>query len=772
MRRFVAATTIVFSAAAVVGGMQSPVGLARPRVLATLSGQVVDAATKEPVPNARVGVAAAEELGAPVVLADRDGRFSIPVEYGRYSITASKSGYAPTHLTATTGDRVVLRLPPGAVISGRVLDEYGDPALAARVVVETPADTAADHAYTTTTETDDRGEYRFAGLPAESYIVSVIRQRTPGPNVGNRTFRNFYPGVETADEGERLRLEAGEERSGIDFTVPADTSSSEPFSVGSLGPQQQGSSDPASGAIRGQVVSVQGSPLPFALVRVTSARNGRQSYMTRAGGDGRFEFTGLSAGSFRLLASKPGYVPGASGEAQPRAFGGNGAGRQVDLSSGEVRENVNLTLARWSALTGHVLDEYGFPVQGASIQLLQVRYERGRQQLVQTDGSNRTTDERGQYRIYAITPGTYIISAVVGSVLTADLPGYVRSYAPGTPDPSEAQIVSIGASEEVAGVDIALSRVPTARIAGQMMNAAGQPSGSGSLMLMPSEYSTTVTGVGVGARILSDGRFEFPNVSPGQYVIQSNRGRPNHWTEGEFAALRVAVNGADVDNLLIQTSNGSSITGRITFDASDTTRKQPGPGNIGLVPQPADFDLCPPGNYATADIAADWTFRIAGINGPRRLQLTRVPGGWALERILAGGADITDKPIDFGRDDQSLDDVEVVLTDRINQIRGSVMNDHAQPAAGAAIVLFSADPGRLYPGSRFMSRAVSRPDGTFVVGGLPSGTYHVATVAQIPAGGPQAWQDPAFLDSLIPSASTVTLGDGQTASVNLKLPSR
>src|SRR5262249_2288261 len=159
------------------------------------------------------------------------------------------------------------------------------------------------------------------------------------------------------------------------------------------------------------------------------------------------------------------------------------------LSNNEIRENVDLTLARWSTLTGHVLDEYGYPVQGASIQLLQVRYERGRRQLVQTDGSNRTTDERGQYRIYAISPGSYILSAGVGAVFTADLPGYVRSYAPGTPSASEAQVVSIAPSDDVAGVDISLSRVSTARVAGRMMNAAGEASGSGSLMLMPSKYS-------------------------------------------------------------------------------------------------------------------------------------------------------------------------------------------------------------------------------------------------------------------------------------------
>ena len=74
----------------------------------------------------------------------------------------------------------------------------------------------------------------------------------------------------------------------------------------------------------------------------------------------------------------------------------------------------------------------------------------------------------------------------------------------------------------------------------------------GTVRLMPSERSTSVTTVPVGARILPDGRFEFPNVPSGQYVIHADRGRSNSWTEVEFGMLPVAVNGADVTNLLLK----------------------------------------------------------------------------------------------------------------------------------------------------------------------------------------------------------------------------
>src|SRR5207245_7455893 len=125
----------------------------------------------------------------------------------------------------------------------------------------------------------------------------------------------------------------------------------------------------------------------------------------------------------------------------------------------------------------------------------------------------------------------------------------------------------------------------------------------------------------------------------------------------------------------------SSITGHFRFDTADPS-KTPPVSALELTPEPADFDLSPSNNLATAEIGADWAFRIAGINGPRRLQLTRAPAGWALDRIFVDGIDITDQPLPFGGPDQSLTAVEVVLTDRITQLAGTVADDHGVPAAG------------------------------------------------------------------------------------------
>ena len=161
-----------------------------------------------------------------------------------------------------------------------------------------------------------------------------------------------------------------------------------------------------------------------------------------------------------------------------------------------------------------------------------------------------------------------------------------------------------------------------------------------------------------------------------------------------------------------------------------------------------------------------------GINGPRRLELVRMPPEWALKEIRVNGIDATDRVLPFGRINQSLTGVEVVLTDRINTIAGTVADDRGQLAPGSSVIIFSVDRDRWYSSSRFLRIAAAGAGGAFSVAGLPYGSYYAAAADKPPNDGDDAWQDPEFLRSLVTRASSVTLGDGQTVSLNLRLTAR
>jgi hypothetical protein len=158
-------------------------------------------------------------------------------------------------------------------------------------------------------------------------------------------------------------------------------------------------------------------------------------------------------------------------------------------------------------------------------------------------------------------------------------------------------------------------RAATATVSGRRVTAAGEPAG-GALQLLPSQNSLSAVGGPTDARTYPDGRFEFPNVAPGDYVIQSYYGRRSSSIEGEFGAARVTVTDADVQGVVVRTSAGSSIQGRIAFEPSLGTNL-PNPWDVALSPIPVDYDLSPRNNLASSDIRPNGSFTIEGRRSAR-----------------------------------------------------------------------------------------------------------------------------------------------------------
>jgi len=768
MRNARAAAVLVALAALPVGG-QAPTAV---------SGRVIADDTGEPVANARVAAPLAA-VGSPVVLTDDDGRFTLTIPAGATRIAASKTGYGRSETPVTAGRQTIdIHLQRAAAVTGRVVDEVGEPILGARVSAR-GAPPGPDQAAAGTL-TDDRGEYRLAGLSAGRYVISTtatgaMKPETVGPNlIFRQTLETvFYPGASTRTEAEVIALAPADERARIDFVVPGGRSMGQAFNVllqmPIVRPVEASAGAAASGIIRGRVVSTEGRNLPFADVRLFVEGDARQSQAVRADNDAQYEFRNLPAGRYRLIAAKTGFGPVASDGRTTDRGAATIPDVGVVLAAGEQRERVDVRLLRWGTLSGRVLDERGEPLQGARVDLLRPRFEAGRRRLMPASAA-ALTDDQGRYRLYSLPPGQYIVSASIGDPQSTDLPGYARTYYPGTTNPTQAQFVSIALGQDQVGIDCALSKTRTARISGTIINAGGQREIVGSLTLSPSFQSTSVTDAPVGARIYGDGQFEFANVPPGQYLIRADRGRTNGWTEGEFATLAVAVDGADVAALRLQTSTGSSIHGQIRFDARDPSIG-PRPGSLEIAPVPADIDLSPR-NYANADVHADWSFDIRGVNGPRRFQLVRAPAGWTLEDVRVHGVSVIDRPLPFGRLEQSLQDVEIVVTDRVSELTGTVTADRDKPIPGASVIAFSTDRDRWYMASRFMRRAIAGERGVFSLKGLPFGSYYVVALDRVPDDGSDAWQDPEFLAALVQNATTLTVRDGQSQTIDLRTVTR
>jgi hypothetical protein len=213
------------------------------------------------------------------------------------------------------------------------------------------------------------------------------------------------------------------------------------------------------------------------------------------------------------------------------------------------------------------------------------------------------------------------------------------------------------------------------------------------------------------------------------------------------------------------------VSGRISFNTLDRT-KIPPPSSIDITAVPFDPDQSPQGGWADANILPDWQFQMAGLNGPRRLIASRIPAGWTLEEIRVGGSDATDRPLPFGRADQSLTDVEIIFSDRVSQLSGAVTDVGNRAVRGAHVIVFAADRDQWFHGSRFLREAITDEQGTYSISGLPFGSYYVTSLAQVSAEGPDAWQDPSFLTSQISRASSLTISEGQRVTRSIRAASR
>ena len=741
--------TRVPAVAVVVGALLSAlVALPRAQVPAPrqIDGRVLADDTGDPIPNAKVGFTTAAAGRA--TLTDASGRFAVSVPPGVLRLTVVKAGYARGEIVLQSGRATNdVRLARTAVIVGRVVDARGEPAPNVAVRAEAPVPGGQTLSGVATSLTDDRGEFRLSGLAAGRVVVSA--QPIASQSIV------YFPGVEAPADAELLDVKAGDEIDRIDLSLPASYQSptfldggvivgAPPIPLLSLPAGEPGT------VVRGRVVSTTGGVVAGATVRL-SPQARREGASTLSDRDGLFAFAGVPPGAFLIGASKTGF----SSDTVPR-------GRTITVTA--TGTTTELTLTPWSSITGRVVDELGDPVQAASMQLLRLQFQDGRRRLVSA-GYTRTTDDRGVFRIFGVPPGQYILSASAGDVSTAELPGYVRTYYPGVADAASSPFITIAAGQAQASADITLVRQGTARVSGIVRDAQGRPGLTGSLSLFPSQSASSLA-MSVGARVGDNGAFEFPNVPPGRYVIQAYRGTRNRATEGEFGVLSLSVGERDIEGITIQATAGSAIVGRLTFRGATRDAAPPRAG-IDIEAVPSDPDLAPLSGRAIADIRPDWSFVLAGISGPRRLEVTRTPPGWTLEAIRVRGIDVTDRPLTFGTVAQSIDDVEVVLTDRVTRVTGSVRDRDGRTAAGATAIVFAPGRDRWYAQSRYMRAATVGADGSFSVEGLPPGSYYVAAVASLPAGGPGAWRDPTFLESLVAPSTNVVIGDGGQAAVNL-----
>jgi protocatechuate 3,4-dioxygenase beta subunit len=523
----------------------------------------------------------------------------------------------------------------------------------------------------------------------------------------------------------------------------------------------------ATGRIRGRVLAADtNAPLRRAQVTLLSGQLGVRR-MTTTDGNGRYEFNEVGEGRYNVSAGKGGYVTLQYG--QRRAFE---PGSQVAVADGQDLTQVDFTLPRGSVIAGRITDEFGEPIAGAQVQVQRYQYTPGGQRRLVFAGGNGfvQTDDRGEFRAYGLMPGGYIVSGIVrqpmpqGNVNTNDATeGYAPTFYPGTPNPAEAEVLTLGLAQEMS-IQLTLQAARMARITGTVTDSSGQPVRDGRVIVRSASGDGMMFNA-TGGAINAAGAFSLANVPPGDHVIEFvTQGRGRSDAAPESASVQVQVSSEDINGLRLTTAPAASISGVVEFEGDSARRGVL--GGLRVTTQSADPQRSPmfPGfGGERGRVGEDGKFELQGTGRVffRAINL----GPWMLKRVTLEGEDITDVPLDL-TGVANVQGLRVVLTDRLTDVSGVVRDDRKQSLKEFVVVVQPAAEVSTNALQRFLRAARPDQDGKFGLKGIPPAEYIVTAVEALEQG--EEW-NPEYRARLREAGRRFTVKDGEALTLDLEL---
>jgi hypothetical protein len=337
-----------------------------------IRGRITSLDTGRPLRRAQVRLASEYEfLGTPrTASTSSDGRYEFrDVAPGRYTLRAERSGYlALTYGQRRPGEqgrpleiaekgvaeKVDFALPRMSVISGRVLDDLGEPIAGITVwVLQTRYLQGRRQLVATgvNARTDITGRYRLLSLPPGDYaVMGTTRETWPHDSDPKQVFGyapTYFPGTSTAAQAQRVKVGAAQEASGIDFSLVAGRTSN----------------------VRGTATSASGLPLGGETVTMAHEIGGPTMWMgsavavaaTKVAGDGSWTLPNIPPGEYRLSirAAARGNDPAQEGQITTTVAGGN-------------VEGLSLVAGAGGTVRGEVVTDDGSPLP-AGFDRMQVR---------------------------------------------------------------------------------------------------------------------------------------------------------------------------------------------------------------------------------------------------------------------------------------------------------------------------------------------------------------------------------------------------------------
>ena len=518
---------------------------------------------------------------------------------GTYSPpTAAKGGFVSTSygekrpqgvgtpITLAEGQRltIALKMLRGAVITG-TLQDNGRPV--AQVSVSAAQVRVVNGVRTNVgfrgpgSQTDDRGIYRIWGLAPGDYVVSAAvrfgpqgemrtisdaemqwadRQLQPGAGAVSATTPGavvapppsqtvapapvFYPGTTDSSSAALVTVAAGQERTGVDFSV----------------------SYVPTAKVEGTVLDANGNPAATAQLNMVPMVDpnvvGGDPFMMMDSmlmnrpmvNAGRFSIPGVRPGRYTLAVRGP--ASGASAAAAgagrssgpaPMSYWANG---EVTVDGRDV-SGIELRLQPGMALSGKLVFEATTLKPPADLSRVMIRLSpapiAGISIAVNVPAAEIAED--GTFKLEGASPGRYLISASVPGGQPGGATWLMKSAQVGGAEAADSGF-EVRPNQSVTDIVLTFTDRPS-EVSGTLMDATGKPSSALSIMLFSTDkatWSNRSRWLRPPARAGVDGKFRFTNLLPGEYFLaalsdfeQADVFKPDFLEQVAAAAMKIVV---------------------------------------------------------------------------------------------------------------------------------------------------------------------------------------------------------------------------------------
>jgi hypothetical protein len=483
--------------------------------------------------------------------------------------------------------------------------------------------------------------------------------------------------------------------------------------------------------IEGQVqqADIIGDP-PIENARIELQGGPLDSIYARTDANGHFSLTNVPPGQYQLTAMAAGYVAMEYGQRS-----GGQPGGKLTVAPGVRIDPPVFKLVRAATISGRVLDNENLPLASVPVQAYRLTYGLdGRRNLTSVMGTR--TNDRGEYRLYWLTPDEYYVSASPSAgrsgpaftPLNPNLPanrvGYPAWFYPGVPDLLHAVPIRLKPGDLRETIDFRFTPMATVNVSGTVID---QRTGSGAFAQIALSQQGDLRSSGL-LQGLSDasGKFQFSGVGPGTYDV-----RAFSTSDNAQGSRIIDVIDKDLTDLRIVLETGFSVRGRFVPDPEDPSLKLP----------QLSVSLIPGGNAQTL---ADGTFEIKNVRsssstvavsglteglyiksatfGRSNAMSDSLPDPGEIRPALASnGVLLPMTPGQILISPDSKDSPDIVISAATGGLKGTVTSAAGKPFPSARVVLA---PEEKFRGIRPLFKVTtSDQSGEFSIHGIPPGSY-------------------------------------------------